>query len=147
LFSLTREIENLSKEVSHLNLNIVSLGLGHLFLFVCFVFRDRVSLYSPGCPGAHFVDQAGLKLRNLPASASRVLGLKACATMPSLDLGILNSVMEVEVMKGMRFTGLKHALPTAAVYREDTDEHHILSISPFLYDLQHSNPHLWKRIP
>jgi hypothetical protein len=24
------------------------------------VFRDRVSLYSPGCPGAHFVDQAGL---------------------------------------------------------------------------------------
>jgi hypothetical protein len=25
---------------------------------------------------------AGLKLRNLPASASRVLGLKACATMP-----------------------------------------------------------------
>jgi hypothetical protein len=21
-----------------------------------FVFRDRVSLYSPGCPGTHFVD-------------------------------------------------------------------------------------------
>ena len=40
-------------------------------LFVCFlVFRDRVSLYSPGCPGTHFVDQAGLELRNLPASAS-----------------------------------------------------------------------------
>jgi hypothetical protein len=52
-------------------------------LFVClfvFVFRDRVSLYSHGCPGAHFVDQAGLELRNPPASASRVLGLKACAT-------------------------------------------------------------------
>jgi hypothetical protein len=47
-------------------------------LFVCF-FRDRVSLYSPGCPGTHFVDQAGLKLRNLPPSASQVLGLKACA--------------------------------------------------------------------
>jgi hypothetical protein len=46
------------------------------------VFRDRVSLCSPGCPGTHFVDQAGLELRNLPASASRVLGLKACATMP-----------------------------------------------------------------
>jgi hypothetical protein len=30
--------------------------------------RDRVSLYSSGCPGTHFVDQAGLKLRNLPAS-------------------------------------------------------------------------------
>jgi hypothetical protein len=37
----------------------------HLFCF----FRDRVSLYSPGCPGTHFVDQAGLELRNLPASA------------------------------------------------------------------------------
>ena len=46
------------------------------------VFRDRVSLYSPGCPGTHFVDQAGLKLRNLPASASRVLGLKAWPPRP-----------------------------------------------------------------
>jgi hypothetical protein len=45
-------------------------------------FRDRVSLYSPGCPGTHFVDQTGLELRNLLASASRVLGLKACATTP-----------------------------------------------------------------
>jgi hypothetical protein len=57
----------------------VCLFFGVLF---CFVFQDRVSLYSPSCPGAHFVDQAGLKLRNLPASASRVLGLKACATRP-----------------------------------------------------------------
>ena len=49
----------------------------HAFCFFCFVlfcfvlvwfgflvFRDRVSLCSPGCPGAHSVDQAGLKLRN-----------------------------------------------------------------------------------
>jgi hypothetical protein len=35
---------------------------------------------SPGCPGTHSVDQAGLKLRNLPASASQVLGLKVCTT-------------------------------------------------------------------
>jgi hypothetical protein len=48
------------------------------------VFWDRVSPCSPGCPGTHFVDQAGLELRNLPASASRVLGLKACATTPGL---------------------------------------------------------------
>jgi hypothetical protein len=46
--------------------------------------QDRVSLCSPGCPGTHFVDQAGLELRNPPASASRVLGLKACATTPGL---------------------------------------------------------------
>jgi hypothetical protein len=52
------------------------------FVFFVFVFQDRVSLYSPGCPGTHFVDQAGLELRNPPASASRVLGLKVCATTP-----------------------------------------------------------------
>jgi hypothetical protein len=40
-----------------------------------FGFWDRVSLYSS-------VDQAGLELRNPPAStsASQVLGLKVCAT-------------------------------------------------------------------
>jgi hypothetical protein len=27
----------------------------------------------PGCPGTHIVDQAGLELRNPPASASKVL--------------------------------------------------------------------------
>jgi hypothetical protein len=37
-------------------------------------------VYSPGCPGTHSVDQAGLKLRNPPASASQMLELKACAT-------------------------------------------------------------------
>jgi hypothetical protein len=42
---------------------------------------DRVSLYSPGWPGTHSVDQAGL--RNPPAFASQVLELKVCATMPS----------------------------------------------------------------
>jgi hypothetical protein len=54
-------------------------GFGFL---VILVFRDRVSLCSFGCLGTHFVDQAGLELRNPPASASRVLRLKACATMP-----------------------------------------------------------------
>jgi hypothetical protein len=51
-----------------------------LLLLLLFFLQNRVSLYSPGCPGTHFVDQADLKLRNLPASASQVLGLKACAT-------------------------------------------------------------------
>ncbi|GAB1294189.1 Dihydrolipoyllysine-residue acetyltransferase component of pyruvate dehydrogenase complex, mitochondrial [Apodemus speciosus] len=35
--------------------------------------KDRVSLCSPGCPGTHSLDQAGLELRNPPASASQVL--------------------------------------------------------------------------
>jgi hypothetical protein len=47
---------------------------------------DKVSLCSPGCPGTHSVDQAGLELRNPPASASQVLGLKVC------DLQSLNSL-------------------------------------------------------
>jgi hypothetical protein len=50
------------------------------FFFIFLVFRDRVSLCSPGCPGTHSVEQAGLELRNLPASASQVLELKACTT-------------------------------------------------------------------
>jgi hypothetical protein len=40
--------------------------------FLCLVF------------GVFSVDQAGLKLRNLPASASQVLGLKVCATTARL---------------------------------------------------------------
>jgi hypothetical protein len=55
-----------------------------LFFFFFFFFQDRVSLYSPGCPGTHFVDQAGLELRNSPASASQVLGLKVCTTTAQL---------------------------------------------------------------
>jgi hypothetical protein len=48
-----------------------------------FFFQDRVSLYSPGCPRTHFVDQAGLELKNPPVSvsASQVLGLKVWATI------------------------------------------------------------------
>jgi hypothetical protein len=50
-------------------------------IFPPLVFRDRISLYSPGCSGTHFVDQAGIELRNpLPASASQVLESKAWAT-------------------------------------------------------------------
>jgi hypothetical protein len=50
---------------------------------------DRVSLCSPGCPGTHFVDQAGLELRNLPASASHpgafpcLSGQKRCPQDPA----------------------------------------------------------------
>jgi len=51
-----------------------------LFVFFCFlpptffggvglVFQDRVSLCNSGCLGTHFVDQAGLELRNLPSSS------------------------------------------------------------------------------
>jgi hypothetical protein len=51
-----------------------------LFSFLFWFFGYRVSLCSPGCPGTHFVDEAGLKLRNLPAFDYQVLGLKAYTT-------------------------------------------------------------------
>ena len=65
-----------------------NLGSVYQFYFILFLYlegggvRYRVFLYSSGCPGTHIVDQAGLKLRNQPGSASRVLELKAYATMP-----------------------------------------------------------------
>jgi hypothetical protein len=61
------------------------------FLCVCFVFQDRVSLYSPGCPGTHFVDQAGLEIRNPPASPFQVLGLKTCKVTPGCILSFFLS--------------------------------------------------------
>jgi hypothetical protein len=57
---------------------VVVLVLGFLFLFLLF----KTGFLCPGCPGTHSVDQAGLELRDPPASASasQVLGLKACTT-------------------------------------------------------------------
>jgi hypothetical protein len=45
-------------------------------------YNQIISLVA-GYLGTHSVDQASLELRNPSASASRVLGLKACATTPS----------------------------------------------------------------
>jgi hypothetical protein len=78
-----KQIKTPRNRVSYLGFVLVG------FVFV-FVFRDRVSLCSPGCPRTHSVGQAGLQLRNLPASASQVLGLKACATTPGCHLGFLS---------------------------------------------------------
>ena len=46
-------------------------------LVLCIWFsQDRVSLYSPGCPGTRSIDQAGLNFRNPPASASQSAGIR-----------------------------------------------------------------------
>jgi hypothetical protein len=77
----------------------------------CF-FQDRVSLCSPGCPGTHFVDQAGFKLRNLPASASQVLGLKACATTARLrtaeSYGSISSIATLSFLMTLACVRLTH---------------------------------------
>jgi hypothetical protein len=58
-----------------------------IIFFFFFFLRQGFSVY-PWLSGTHSVDQAGLKLRNPPASASasQVLGLKACATMTEASL-------------------------------------------------------------
>ena len=72
-------------------MNSLSLFLSSLIPFLL-VFLDCVSLCSSGCPETHSVDQAGLELRNPPASASQVLGLKVYATTPGLQLSFLFEV-------------------------------------------------------
>ena len=67
-FSLGENVIN-SQTVTYL---FPDMPLGFLFvcLFACLLFQDRVSLYNPGRPGTHFLDQAHLEFRYLPASAS-----------------------------------------------------------------------------
>ena len=74
----------------------LELGLSVLRAIIWF-FPDRVSLYSPGCPGTYFVDQVGLELRNLPVSAPphQVLGLKACTNTTGYDYNSCSQVMLV----------------------------------------------------
>lgn len=58
------------------------------FLFVWLVvfgFSDNVSLCSPAYSRTYSVDQASLELQDLPASASYMLGLKVCTTMPGQE--------------------------------------------------------------
>jgi hypothetical protein len=75
----------------------------------CCCFQDRVFLCSPGCPGTHSVDQVGLELRNLPASASQVLELKACATMPGLKYFL--SVILKSLLKGLGWVRIEQHWP------------------------------------
>ncbi|GAB1288316.1 Meckelin [Apodemus speciosus] len=84
--------------------------------------QNWVSLYSPGRPGTHSVDQAGLELRNPPASASQVLGLKCEISLSKLLADFPSPVFY-------------------DVYLEYTDEeqHHYLWAIPVLnLNLQHN---------
>ncbi|GAB1299214.1 Complement component C6 [Apodemus speciosus] len=67
--------------------------------------NSEVSLCSPGCPGTHSVDQAGLKLRNLPASASQMLGLKG--------------LTEEQTQNCVRYETKKRFLFFTKTYKED----------------------------
>jgi hypothetical protein len=62
--------------------------------------QNSVSLCSSGCPGSHSVDHAGLKLRNPPASASQVLGLKVCATTARHVFSIIFIFLKSQLLLG-----------------------------------------------
>jgi hypothetical protein len=49
---------------------------------VCVCFQDRVSLYSPGCPGTQSIDKAGFELRDPPSSAFTSAGIQGVMPPP-----------------------------------------------------------------
>ncbi|GAB1284775.1 V-type proton ATPase subunit H [Apodemus speciosus] len=79
-----------------------------------------ISLYSPGCPGTHAVDQAGLELRNPPASASQSAGItgssqgwprtqkSTCLCLPSAEIkgimGVLSNKCGFQLQYQMIFS-------------------------------------------
>lgn len=96
IFILTRLRRNLNLNVVLIytflmneDVDIFHVFVGHLYFFFfsffisffVLVVWDRFSLCSSDCSETHPVDQTGLKLTDLAASASWVLWLKACATV------------------------------------------------------------------
>lgn len=51
----------ISKNFDNFEGKVICLGLLARVFVLFFIFRDRVALCSPGCPGARSVDQAGLE--------------------------------------------------------------------------------------
>jgi hypothetical protein len=89
----------IADDLAIVSVMLILVGLFLFFVVVVVVFRDRVSLCSPGCPRTHAVDQAGLELRNPPASASQVLGLKACTTTPGANIVNNEELKSCKVME------------------------------------------------
>lgn len=61
-----------------------------LLLLRVLLFQNKVSLCNPGCPGTCFVDHAGFEVTDLPASVTRVLGLKSCTIIPDSSFFFLS---------------------------------------------------------
>jgi hypothetical protein len=94
--------------------SVLSLGFpdwlrGFVFCFFFFFFGFFFWFLETGflCPGTHFVDQAGLELRNPPASASQVQGLKACATTPSKIFLSLKNIYRITFLSQVLFLTIR----------------------------------------
>ena len=67
----------------------------HVLSIVCF--GDRISLYKLWLitdNKTHCLEQADLELRDLPASASQVLGLKACSTAQLFSFVMITELID-----------------------------------------------------
>ncbi|GAB1285000.1 Flagellum-associated coiled-coil domain-containing protein 1 [Apodemus speciosus] len=74
-----------------------------------------VSLCSPGCPGPHSVDQVGLELRNPPASASQVLGLKTEVIEVSPGYKLIRNREQISVTLGDEMFNKKKHLESSDI--------------------------------
>lgn len=77
-----------------------------LFLVAIYLFIEKVSLCSLDCPGTCSIDWADLELRDLPAVASQVLGIKGVHPMagswPYLCASILKASTRLfDITKGI----------------------------------------------
>jgi hypothetical protein len=108
-----------------------------LFCFLFFVFRDRVSLCSrPSCPETHSVDQAGLELRNLPASASRKARIKSQGIGRWLLSPFIINTIGLKRMQAIRSHFLGRLLPLLLVVNRS---HFLGRLSPLLLVVNRSH--------
>ena len=83
----------------HLNLSS-SFSSSSFFFFSFFLFSwDSLSLFILDHPGTHSVDQAVFELRDLPTSASQMLGLKVCTITIWLLAPALDCVLSHKLQK------------------------------------------------
>ena len=84
------------------------------------------SLCRPSCPETHSIDQAGLKLTNLPASASQVLGLKVCVTTARLRLLFLSTTTSLRVAQSLSmWVWLKYGRATLGFKKLGIQKHSV----------------------
>jgi hypothetical protein len=98
------------------------------------LFRDRVSLCSPGCPGTHSVDQAGLELRNPPASASFSKSYWRVPPLPAEHFFKCFSAIQDSLVENSSFSSVLHFLIGLFGSLESNflSSLYILDISPLL---------------
>lgn len=92
-----------------------------LVLFVClslFLFRDRLLLCSPGCPGTYSVGQTGLQLTDPPASAPKcqpahleIFGITDNWFLVATLLGTVSGLTWDPVMNSLVAPTLRSAVP------------------------------------